>query len=130
MAMMFWTILGFVGGIIMSQNSRTMSHTETLSIFFAMFVGCGIMWFMGYRGKSSAVATAVATAVSIANSQANAHARSVASSAINLYLGQQAGVSPELLGAIVEQSVEEIKENAIDASIVNHTDSEKEVVST
>lgn len=110
MAMLFWTVLGFCGGAIVSQNSRQMTDPQISAIFLAVIAAAGITFWIGYRGKSQAVATAIATATAIAKAEANANARAAASSAINLYLGQQNGVTPEIFGSIVDQSVEEINE--------------------
>ena len=108
MSFLFWVVLGFMGGTILSKNTQQMSQPTQWAALFAMFVGCGIMFWVGYKGKSTAVATAVATATAIANANANANAKSVASSAINLYLGQQAGVTSEIIESIVDHSAQQI----------------------
>ena len=105
MAFLFWIVAGFFGGVIISKNSEPMSSPETISIFLCLIVACGFMWFAGYRGKSVAVATAVATATAMANANAAANAKAAASSAINLYLGAQAGISPEHIASIIDSSV-------------------------
>ena len=126
MGSLFLVIIGFFGGIIMTRNSEPMNSPQTAGVFLCMIVGCGLMWYMGYRGKSSAVATAIATATATAKAEANAQARSVASSAINLYLGQQAGVSPEILDSIVDHSVHEIDNHQSVIDHEQHIDSDKE----
>ena len=109
MAKLFWLICGFFGGVIVTRNAAPMSQPATAAIFLAFIVGMGIMWFAGYRGKKEAVSSAVAVAMSVANANANAAARAAASSAINLYLGAQSGITPELIGSIVDESVQEIR---------------------
>lgn len=127
MLYLFWIILGFMGGVIVSRNAVTMSHPELAAVFFTMIVSCGIMWWAGYRGKSTAVATAVATAVSIAKAEANANAKAVASSAINLYLGQQAGMSPDAIQSIIDASSVEMIENSRQSHLTHATNTEKEM---
>lgn len=119
MGNLLWIILGFCGGAIVSQNSKEMADPEKTAIFLCMVVGCGIVWTMGYRGKSVAIATAVATAVAQANAQAEASARAAASSAINLYLGAQAaGIAPEHVGSIIDHSVQEIASQRVSSDTV------------
>lgn len=103
-----WLILGFLGGIVTTRNAEPMGAPATSAVFLAFVVGCGLLWFAGYRGKREAVATAVATAVASANAAAEASARSAATSAVTLYLGQQAGITPEMHEQIVDSSVKEI----------------------
>lgn len=123
MAYLFLVLIGFFGGVIVSRNAQPMSAPASSAVFFMLFVSCGIMWYLGYRGKSSAVANATATATATATAKANAQARSVASSAINLYLGQQAGVSTEIFDSIVDHSVQEVSNNQI---VIDHeTETEK-----
>lgn len=106
MAFLFWILAGFFGGVIMSKNSEPMTTPETAALFLCLVVACGFMWFAGYRGKSVAVATAVAHATAVANANAAASAKAAASSAINLYLGAQAGISQDAIASIVDSSVE------------------------
>ena len=124
MSFLLWIVCGFMGGVITSQNSRQMSTPVLGSIVLAFLVGCGITFFAGYRGKSVAVATAVANATAIAKAEANANAKAIANSAINLYLGQQAGITPEIVGTIVNQSLEQNSQHALS----HDTFGEKEMV--
>jgi len=111
MSFLFWTATGFIGGVIISKNGEHMNSPSIVAIFLAMIIGCGFMWWAGYHGKNVAVATATATATAIANANANAKAAAIASSAINLYLGAQAGATPEMIGSIVDRSVIENTNN-------------------
>lgn len=108
MSKLFWMIVGLLGGIMISRNAQEMTNPEVAAVFMAMIVGSGITFFCGYRGKKDAVSMAVATAVATANANSEANARAAASSAINLYLGSQAGISPEHISSIVDHSVDEI----------------------
>lgn len=112
MIRILWIVAGFFGGIIVSRNAEPMSDPETGAVFLALIAAGGVMWCAGYRGKTSAVASAVAVANAAASAQADARAQAVANSAINLYLGQQAGISPEIIGSIVDRSVIENRDTA------------------
>lgn len=108
MSRLFWTILGFFGGVVIAQNADNMSSPAKSAILFAVVAACGLTFFCGYRGKTEAVATAVAQATATANANADAKAQSIANSAINLYLGTQAGISPEMISSITDRAVESI----------------------
>ena len=109
MSVLFWTILGFIGGVIVSQNSAGMNHPELAAVFLCMIASCGLMWTLGYRGKSVAVASAVATATA----NANANARAAASSAVNLYMMSQNhdGMPMEYVGQIADIAVQEVEQS-------------------
>lgn len=118
--------LGFIGGIIVGRNAESMDAPEFGAVVLCLIIACGIMWTMGYSGKSSAVATAVANATATANANADARAQSVANSAINLYLGQQAGFTPEMIGSIVDRSITDNKQKEKAAiENISSIDSEK-----
>jgi len=113
MKFLFWVASGFAGGVIVSRNAATLPSPVIGSIFVAMIVSCGYMWYLGYHGKSEAVSIAVSQATAVANARANANAKAIANSAINLYLGQQAGVTPEIVGSIVNRSLEQGNEYSL-----------------
>lgn len=128
MLYLFWIILGFFGGVIVSKNTAQMTSPQITTVFLVLIVACGIMWWAGYRGKSTAVATAVATAISVAKAEANANAKAVANSAINFYLGQQAGITPEIIGQIVDHSTQEIRNSEKIENLHSTMTVEKETV--
>lgn len=107
MSVLLWTVLGFIGGVMVSQNAEPMSNPEKASVVLGIIAAAGFTWILGYRGKALAVASAVATATATANANAESSARAAASSAINLYLGAQAGVTAMDTASIIDQSVQE-----------------------
>lgn len=109
MKCMFWTVLGFIGGVIVAQNSGGMNTPSVAAVFLTMIVSCGFMFTLGFRGKSIAVATAVATA----NATAEANAQAIATNAVNLYMGHQNGVTPELIKSFTTQTIDEEHQNEL-----------------
>jgi hypothetical protein len=97
-----WMLAGFCGGVIMARNAAAMTAPQTAAVILALVVGCGVTWWAGYRGKSSAVATAVSVAVAQADARAeslaDARASAVAQQAVTLVLtGSGEGTDPRTL---------------------------------
>lgn len=91
MIRLVWLVAGFVGGLVVARNAPAMPHPAVGALLLCMVVGCGVCWWAGYRGKSSAVATAVATAVASAEASAEARAQAIAQQAVSVYIGRAGG---------------------------------------
>lgn len=119
---LLYTVLGFMGGVVISRNAQPMSGASQGAIVLGMIVGGFVLWRAGYKGKSEAVAVAVATAVASANAAAEAHAQAVATQAVQIVVQglDHRGIEASRVlmndtNAAVEQAHEYIESSSIEA---------------